>query len=999
MRISLIIWFVLLAIVMTASAQEPTTLTPENVADVGPLMILTDAADISKLAFDQDNNLMGANADTVTVWDLETTVTTQHSLATLPDLSSYQTVLKTVTSSDELIAQSHEDGTVRVWNPDSGDEWAILRGYDGYADTLSFSPDGSLLVTANQQTSTILLWPTQQGETQQLLLAGQPPVAFSPDSRLIVTIGEEQTVLVSSLTQILDQQIETTVATLEGHLDNINDLAFSPDGTQLATASADATISLWNPTTGQELQVLSGHRAAVERIVFSPDGSLLISVGADHTLRLWDAMNGEELAVLEGAMPPLALSPDGTLIATAFADDSVVVWGIGAGVNLPAAVPGHSTDPVARIPNYEAICAGASGDGSLGGNAPFTAYPHDHLPGDVQATLDSGIDVVICHEYRPVTVENCHNLGPGNYSYIYVRKRVDDLITLVNYQTGGIIAQQRFVGQPPPACPTTAERGEGLGDPAPPEDWLPFVLGVLYDTDEVDAIASSSGAEQTNAIAAPQFDPLQFRPLGRFTINGDFLRLSPNGYHVAGVQTEVRTISEEEQITAYWLTLWDIRGGQTQWRVELPDRQFEALTFSPDGSTILAKTVNPDSDEEIRLSFFEVSSGDLISQTGSIDVIDAPKIPGDLRQDLVAEPHYSPDGQYVIVDYWRRSEAPRCAIWRASDAHLLWERDSVCGAVNPSGQYIAFWHPHQNEFSPYWGLSVHDVATGELVVEAPDEMVDFAWIDARQIIIHRPYGEAPIIWNVATNSRAVIELPDQLGMFWPAPIDDQLVYSTDSYTYFWNSTTGRLSNQTELAATGRWVQQGDRLLVLLTDDDWRWMEEEDRNRAFQALDMETGQQLWATRWQHRDMDVDTTGTRAAAYDEEFGTIDFFDLQTGDQLGSIDSYTGSYFLTPDWDWLVEIYGNTYIVWGMPEAASFFDNPPHARLTSETELRYEPNTLVEPAGTAPAGRYVWLEGRTPDGQWLRLEPLTGRSYWMNASSVDLQVDLDDLPVFEE
>ena len=84
---------------------------------------------------------------------------------------------------------------------------------------------------------------------------------------------------------------------MHGHHGIVHDLAFSPDGRTLVSASDDKTIRLWNVATGQELMTLEGHSDKASVLQFSPDGRALASYSNGlhdrHELFLWDT-NGWE---------------------------------------------------------------------------------------------------------------------------------------------------------------------------------------------------------------------------------------------------------------------------------------------------------------------------------------------------------------------------------------------------------------------------------------------------------------------------------------------------------------------------------------------------------------------------------------------------------------------------------------------------------------------------------------------------------------------------------
>jgi WD40 repeat protein len=85
------------------------------------------------------------------------------------------------------------------------------------------------------------------------------------------------------------------VDNLTGHTASVRSVAFSPDGTTLASGSWDDTIRLWDVNTGQTIgEPLQGHADWVRSVAFSPDGQTLASGSYDETVRLWDVATALE---------------------------------------------------------------------------------------------------------------------------------------------------------------------------------------------------------------------------------------------------------------------------------------------------------------------------------------------------------------------------------------------------------------------------------------------------------------------------------------------------------------------------------------------------------------------------------------------------------------------------------------------------------------------------------------------------------------------------------
>jgi WD40 repeat protein len=109
-------------------------------------------------------------------------------------------------------------------------------------------------------------------------------VAFSPDGTMIATSGLDGATVWRTT--------GTKLATMTGG-GRAESVAFSPDGKMLATGGDDGVARIWDVTTGRRIVVLSGHSDIVDGVAFSPDGTELATVSLDRTLRVYTLSTAE----------------------------------------------------------------------------------------------------------------------------------------------------------------------------------------------------------------------------------------------------------------------------------------------------------------------------------------------------------------------------------------------------------------------------------------------------------------------------------------------------------------------------------------------------------------------------------------------------------------------------------------------------------------------------------------------------------------------------------
>jgi WD40 repeat protein len=283
---------------------------------------------VGRVLFSPDGQrLVSASADgQVQIWDGSPFEQTDPRIRTLggPDEGEFFGVA--LSSDGGLLASASADGSIKLWDVPSGRMFHRFDGHTGAAMCVAFSRDGRYLLSGSMD-KTVRLWDVQTRK-EKFCIPGFKvmvhSVAFTPDGKTFAT-GSHRSL------QLWDTQTGSPLPfDVETEQEFIAGVAFSEDGTYLASVGHGVSANVWKISTREKVCSFGGHNTSVFGVAFHPKENYLASGGYDRRVRLWDRESGVERKTLSehtDFVKSMVFSPSGKYLLSAGGKE-IIVWDV-----------------------------------------------------------------------------------------------------------------------------------------------------------------------------------------------------------------------------------------------------------------------------------------------------------------------------------------------------------------------------------------------------------------------------------------------------------------------------------------------------------------------------------------------------------------------------------------------------------------------------------------------------------------------------------------------
>ena len=222
-----------------------------------------------------------------------------------------------------LLATPSLDGTVRIWNTNSGACLRIIHVGEAVFAAVFVPGWRGILATGGSNGTN--LWRVGGGQFYDRLDSDSCHiVASTPDGRILASVNDARVVT------LWEWRDHSVLCQITRHNSSVLSVAFDGEGGMLATGGdTDGTVRLWAIPSGQHLRALEGHSHVVTSVAFHPGGGILASASFDRTIRLWNVATGGTVSIFEGhtnGVLSLSFSGTGRVLASNSADGTVRLW-------------------------------------------------------------------------------------------------------------------------------------------------------------------------------------------------------------------------------------------------------------------------------------------------------------------------------------------------------------------------------------------------------------------------------------------------------------------------------------------------------------------------------------------------------------------------------------------------------------------------------------------------------------------------------------------------
>lgn len=295
-----------------------------------PERVITADAVVREVAFTADGgSLMGVCQDgQVRFWSTQTGALQRAVPWTKDDLRGV-----TLSPDLRLLAASGPEKVIKVWDLKSGEMRHRMPALSVAPGELAISPDGKMLASNAEAENTVRLWDLATAK-QKLTLPdglGNSSLLFSPDGSLLVGANSDTTVRVwhtgtGKPVAVIDELAVTMFA-----------LVFSPDGRFFGAAGADRTIHVFETGGWKKVVALTGQPEMITALALAPRGRVLVAGGFDDVtvknptkVLVWDVSTRSILRTFPARhrVDSVAISPDANWVAVADAEKTVQVWAV-----------------------------------------------------------------------------------------------------------------------------------------------------------------------------------------------------------------------------------------------------------------------------------------------------------------------------------------------------------------------------------------------------------------------------------------------------------------------------------------------------------------------------------------------------------------------------------------------------------------------------------------------------------------------------------------------